>query len=181
RKKLPVYNCINHSTIMFRNTGDAGYRKKFKYSQDYDFYLNLLSKNLMPVNMKDVLIRERIIQQSITYLRRGEQEFFKKLAQDFYYERIKSGKDSYPLFDEEKVTEIEDRAVKKESAAGKKYFYGMQKIYYLLFSGRTRKARKEIRVLLKEKFNIKLFLYLITSFFPFAVKIRNKIKGLEFS
>lgn len=180
KKKLPAYNCINHSTIMFRNTGEAGYRKKFKYSQDYDFYLNLLSRNLMLVNIGEVLLKERIIKSSITYSRREEQEFYKKLAQRFYNERIKSGSDSYSLFDEKNLPgRIKAGGVIK-SGDGKSYFYERQKIYYLLFSGRTGRARKKILGLLKKRFNLKLFVYLITSFFPFAIKIRNKIKGLEY-
>jgi glycosyltransferase involved in cell wall biosynthesis len=180
REKLPLYNCINHSTIMFRNTGDAGYRSKFKYSQDYDFYLNLLSKNLVPVNIRDVLVKERMIKTSITYSKNDEQEFYKKLAQRFYNERIKSDRDSYSLFDENDLPGSIKEVVKAESRDAETYFYGMQEAYYLLFSGRTGRARGKITGLLKEKFNLKLFMYLITSFFPFAIKLRNKMKGLEF-
>ncbi len=180
KEKLSAYNCINHSTIMFRNTGDAGYRSKFKYSQDYDFYLNLLSKNLVPVNVRDVLVKERMIKTSITYSKNDEQEFYRELAQRFYNERIKSGGDSYSLFSEKDLPERIKEGGEAESRIRETYLYGMQEAYYLLFSGRTGRARGKISGLLKEKFSLKLFMYFITSFFQFAIKIRNKIKGLEF-
>ena len=77
RGKMPSYNCINHSTIMFRNSSEAGYREKFKYSQDYDFYLNLLSNKYVLGNISEVLLKERMISSSTTYSKKNEQEYFR--------------------------------------------------------------------------------------------------------
>lgn len=180
KKNLPLYNCINHSTIMFRNTGKIGYRGKFKYSQDYDFYLNLLSENYILGNIPDVLSKERIIPSSITYLRNREQEFFKNLAQQFYFERVNSGSDSYNLMNVTDLSGSIEQVKEKKPEPGKVSFYERQKIYYLLFSGRNRRARKQILSSLKVKFDFKLFTYLVVSFFPFIIKLTNKLKGLEY-
>lgn len=177
RGKMPSYNYINHSTIMFRNNSEAGYRDKFKYSQDYDFYLNLLSNKYVLGNISEVLLKERMIPSSITYSKKNEQEYFRIKARQFYFERIKSGSDSYDLMDAYGNTEkIKD----KESEPDKISFYKMQKIYYLLFSGRTIEARRQILNLLKVKFNFKLFIYLLVSFFPFIIRLSNRLKGLEY-
>jgi glycosyltransferase involved in cell wall biosynthesis len=183
KKKLPVYNCINHSSIMFKNGGGAGYREKFKYSQDYDFYLNLLSENFTLGNIKEVLVKERMLPSSITYFKREEQEYFRRMAQKFYFERIKYGRDSYDSMDMEyspsDTMKGKIQAKEKEECAETK-FYKRQKIYYLLFSLRTKKARKDIIKYLKDEFDLKLFIYFIVSFFPFAIKLVNKIKGVEY-
>ncbi len=180
KKKLPTYNCINHSTIMFRNTGRAHYREKFKYAQDYDMYLNLLSENLVPANIADVLLKERIIPSSITYLRKAEQEFFKELAKKFYFEKIKRGRDSYNLISAADLPAAADTGKAGSKKDRENYFYRKQKIYYILFSGRTVRARKLIINSLKEKFDFKLFMYLVASFFPFIIKLRNKLRNLEY-
>jgi len=180
KKKLPVYNCINHSTIMFSNTGRARYREKFKYSQDYDFYLNLLTENLVLGNIADVLLKERIIPSSITYLKKEEQEYFKNLAKKFYFERIKFGRDSYDLMDVEDLPAVADTGKAGSKKDRENYFYRKQKIYYLLFSGRAVKAREIIINSLKEKFDFKLFMYLVASFLPFIVKLACKLKGVNY-
>src|SRR3972149_2261739 len=177
RKKMPSSNYINHSTVMFRNNGEAGYREKFKYSQDYDLYLNLLSKKYVLGNMEEVLLKEKVIPSFITYSRKNEQEFFRNKARQFYFERRKSGKDSYDLLDESINTGKTEQPKSQKDGIS---FYEKQKIYYLLFSGRTAKARRQILKFLKTKFNFKLFIYLAVSFFPFMIKIRNRLKGLHY-
>jgi len=177
RKKLPSYNCINHSTIMFRNIGEIGYRDKFKYSQDYDFYLNLLSKKYILGNTSEVLLKERITPYSITYSRKSGQEFFRNLAKKLYFERIKSGSDSYNLMNISVNTEkIEEEKPEPDKIS----FYEKQKIYYLLFSGRTREARRQILNFFKAKFDFKLIVYLLASFFPFMIRLSNRLKGLQY-
>jgi len=177
RKKMPSYNCINHSTIMFRNKGGAGYREKFRYSQDYDFYLNLLSKKYILGNISEVLLKERMIPSSITYSRKNEQEYFRIKARQFYFERIKSGNDSYNSMDiSGDIEEIEE----KKPEPDRIYFYEKQKIYYLLFSGRAQEARRQILNFFRVKFNFKLFIYLLVSFFPFIIRLSNKLKGLQY-
>jgi glycosyltransferase involved in cell wall biosynthesis len=183
KKKLPAYNCINHSSIMFKNSREAGYREKFKYSQDYDFYLNLLSGSFTLGNIQEVLIKERMLPSSITYFKREEQEYFKRMAQEFYFERIKSGRDGYDSMDIEYSPSGEDGGkiqAKENKENIETEFYRRQKIYYLLFSLRTRKAREDIIKYLKDEFDLKLFIYFILSFFPFVIKLVNKVKGVEY-
>jgi glycosyltransferase involved in cell wall biosynthesis len=177
RKKMPSYNCINHSTIMFRNKGEACYHEKFRYSQDYDFYLNLLSNKYVLGNISEVLLKERIMPSSITYSRKNKQEYFRIKARQFYFERMKSGSDSYDLMDASgNIGKIKQQKTETDGIS----FYGKQKIYYLLFSGRTGEARRQILSLLKVKFNFKLFIYLVVSFFPFMIRLSNKLKGLQY-
>src|SRR4030042_2949422 len=177
RKKMPSCKCINHSSIMFRNNSEAGYREKFKYSQDYDLYLNLLSRKYILGNIPEVLLKERIIPSSITYSRKNEQEFFRDKARQFYFERIKLGIDSYDLMEVSRnVGKIEQQKPETDGIS----FYEKQKIYYLLFSGRTGGVRRQILNFLKVKFNFKLFIYLLASFFPFMIKLRNRLKGLQY-
>lgn len=87
-----------HPTIMFRNEG-ALYREKFETAQDYDFYLNLLSANKRFGNLKDILLRYRISNRSISMGRKRKQVLSGKLAKKFYYERLESGSDSYSKLD----------------------------------------------------------------------------------
>jgi len=179
KKKLVAYNCINHSTIMFRNTGSARYREKFKYAQDYDLYLNLLSKDLVPGNIADVLLKERIVPSSITYLKKAEQEYFKELAKKFYFERIKFGRDGYDAFCTMGLSvanSVQGNSGEKEMGI----FYRRQMIYYLLFSGRTSKARKMILEYLRDRFDLKLVAYLIISFLPFIIRLACNLKGVNY-
>ncbi|MFA5014469.1 MAG: glycosyltransferase family 2 protein [Actinomycetota bacterium] len=180
RKKMPLYNCINHSTIIFRNNGEADYRGKFKYSQDYDFYLNLLSKKFILGNTEEVLLKERVIPSSITYARKNEQEFFRNRARQFYFERIKYGRDSYDSMEITKNISEPDQSYREKNESEGLYFYNKQKIYYQLFSGRVKEARKGILELLKIRYDLKLSLYLMASFLPFLVRLVNKIKGREY-
>ncbi len=181
RKKMPSYNCINHSAIMFRNRGVAEYREKFKCSQDYDFYLNLLSKKYVLGNIPEVIVKERMISSSITYSRKDEQEFFRDKARQFYYERIRSGSDSYDSMCVPKNTgKPQQRRPETETKTNGISFYERQRIYYLLFSGRTAEARKQILKSLRVKFDLKLLVYLLVGFFPFVIRLNNKSKGLEY-
>ena len=182
KKMLPDHNMINHSSIMFRNDCELYYREKFKYSQDYDFYLNLISKGKKIGNLKEVLTWELFSKGSITYSRQNEQKFFEKLARNFYYERLRSGNDSYNNFDINNLG-IDQNLVKnfeKHSKSIDSLFFEKQKIYYLLRSLRLKKARQSIKSILKDKFNFKMFVYYIVSFFPFVIKALNKKDKVEF-
>jgi glycosyltransferase involved in cell wall biosynthesis len=180
RKKMPLYNCINHSTIMFRNNGGVDYREKFIYSQDYDLYLNLLSKKFILGNIEEVLLKERMVPSSITYASKNEQEFFRNKARQFYFERMKYGRDSYDLMELSKGSSEPGQIAQKKNESEGLYFYNRQKIYYQLFSGRTKEARRQIPELLRKRFDLKLLAYLITSFFPFMIRFVNKIRGREY-
>lgn len=89
---------LYHPTIMFRNEGLL-YREHFETAQDYDFYLNLLSKNKKFGNLKDILLRYRVSNRSVSMEGKRKQVLSGKLALKFYYERLESGSDSYDKLD----------------------------------------------------------------------------------
>ena len=177
REKLPESNFINHSSIMFRNSDNYTYRPKFKYSQDYDFYLYLLSKNQKIGAIPEVLLKERLLPGSITYSKRNYQLAFENIARKYYFERLKCGRDSYNTLS---VQEDVESAVKKNKGVDNLLFFNRQKAYYLLYSRKLKKVRKLIREALKRKFDLKLFAYLILSNFPFLIKLISRIKKVEF-
>jgi len=92
--KLAFY----HPTIMFRNE-NMFYRENFQTTQDYDLYLNVLSKGRKFANLKDVLYYYRVSNKSISMNKRRKQIIYKKLAFKFYYERLQKAGDSYIQLD----------------------------------------------------------------------------------
>ena len=92
--RLPFY----HPTIMFRNIRFL-YRENFETTQDYDFYLNLLSRNKKFSNLKQILFYYRTSDQSVSMTKRRKQIILKRLALRFYHERVTTGKDSYHHLD----------------------------------------------------------------------------------
>ena len=92
--KLAFY----HPTIMFRNE-NMFYRENFQTTQDYDLYLNILSKGRRFANLKDVLYYYRVSNKSISMNKRRRQILYKKLALKFYYERLQKAGDSYSQLD----------------------------------------------------------------------------------
>lgn len=92
--KLPFY----HPTIMFRNEGFR-YREKFETTQDFDFYLGLLSEGKQFANLKDVLLHYRMSDHGISATKKRKQILFKELALKFYDERRTTGCDSYDIID----------------------------------------------------------------------------------
>jgi len=176
-EKMMSYNCIDHSTIMFRRADRIIYRKKFKCSQDYDFYLNLLSDNYVLANISEVLLKERLLSSSITYFRRNEQEYYRSLASKFYGQRRKSGIDDYDLMEEYNQS---DKNHKEISSGDGSLFLKKQKIYYFLYSGKLKKSRSLILEILKTGFSPKLIAYLIMSYLPFLVRILGARRGIKY-
>ena len=162
---------------MFRNEGEIIYRSKFRYSQDYDFYLNLMSNNYTIGNIADVLLKERIMFSSITYAKRDRQSFFENLAKQFYFERILNGSDSYEVSNQ---LEYQDEIIRNHKDINKKQMFYRQKVHYFLYSGRTRKARSQISESLREGFDIKLLIYYLMSLFPVLVRFNGKRKGFSY-
>lgn len=161
KKTLPYKNCIYHPSIMFRNEKGICYREKFVYSQDYDLYLRLLSNGKKLVNLPDKLIKYRCNPNAITQTKRGKQALFAEKAREFYFQRIKYGKDNYEEFNPREILDLDvenstnKTVLRAEISASfkmndfkrtrrlcKKYFkhYGIFNkffIYYLLsFTGR---------------------------------------------
>ena len=89
---------LYHPTIMFRNEGLL-YREHFETAQDYDFYLNLLSKNKKFANLRDILLHYRVSNRSVSMSSKRKQVLAGKLALNFYYERLETGSDSYDKLD----------------------------------------------------------------------------------
>ena len=72
-KTLSWENCIYHPSIMFRNEGYK-YREKFVFSQDYDFYLVMLSIGKKMSNLEIPLLKYRINSSSISNKNREAQQ-----------------------------------------------------------------------------------------------------------
>jgi len=176
KKNLPFRNLFKHSSIMFRNDSNFNYRSKFKYAQDCDFYLNLLSKGKKLTNFKEVLLKERFLKNSISFAKKTEQDFYANIARKFYYERKNFGFDSYDVFEPEKEV---SKSITFPSL--NEYIYKIQKIHFLLFSMKLKDARSLIKEILKEKWNSKLLILFTISYFPFIVKFISKLKKLDYS
>ncbi|AIH02043.1 glycosyl transferase family 2 [Riemerella anatipestifer CH3] len=84
-----------HPVIMFRNEG-LRYREKVWYCEDYELYLRLMSKQKKMANLPIKLLKYRVLENSIS---RGGSKFIKYMflskAFEMYYEREKTGKDTY--------------------------------------------------------------------------------------
>ena len=91
---LKLKNAIYHPTIMFRNSGEK-YREKIYYAEDYDFYLMQLSKKRKLINLKNYLVKYRIVKNSVSREKSTEQKKFAKLARKFYWQRLINGADGY--------------------------------------------------------------------------------------
>lgn len=177
RKTMPSHNCIFHSTIMFRNDGKYSYREKFKYSQDYDLYLRLVSDGMIVGNLSDIFLKERIFENSVTFNKTGQQKLYSELAKFFYSERINLDIDSYNNYDFEKIVVADEKNKDKKKVFD---FFCRQKSYYLLYALESKKLRKYIRQCLsKHGFDYKLFYYYLISFFPFIIKTIRKIKNIR--
>ena len=120
--RLPRYNHMVHSTIMFRNTGEARYRSKFLMSQDYDLYLNLLSSGHCIDNLPEPLITYTVDDSSISSTQSHKRIFFSGLARRFYHQRIRRGRDEYQQFDPEAILRRDIGEQKKDRLGGLKNY-----------------------------------------------------------
>lgn len=111
-KKLPYQNCFYHSSIMFRNE-KIMYRPNFMKIEDYDFFLRLLSLGKKMINLNKILLKYRIRKNSLSHLDDGSQDFFGSSAQEFYNQRVISGKDNYDLIDFLKIDYLNNLDKKK--------------------------------------------------------------------
>jgi glycosyltransferase involved in cell wall biosynthesis len=106
RDKLSIQNCISHPTIMFKNEGFT-YRENFVYSQDYDFYLILLSNHKKITNLVEPLIKYRISTNAISWSKKSAQNNFALRAKEFYHQRLVHGKDDYEHFNPDEILSID--------------------------------------------------------------------------
>lgn len=105
--KLPKENCLYHSSVMFRNYNSYYYREKFSYSQDYDLYLRILSDGKKIANIKEPLIKYRINSGAISWTKGAQQRLFAEKAKEFYFQRLKYGRDEYDNFDPNEILNID--------------------------------------------------------------------------
>ncbi len=173
---MPLYNCIDHSSILFRKDLGIGYRSKFKYSQDYDLYLNMLSAGHSLANLPETLLKERFLPYSVTYNKRCEQEYYREMAAEYYRQRQKCGKDDYGSIKEYKKEDTDSEVIPVEKS---QIFFKLQKLYYLLYSGKLVSARKLALEILKSGFNTKAMAYYVISYLPLIVKMIGKRKGIR--
>ena len=168
--KLAFY----HPTIMFRNK-DFLYREKFETTQDYDFYLNLLSKGKRFANLKDILLCYRVSNKSVSMNKKTKQIIYKYLALKFYYERRQNGFDSYDKLDfddERQLINFLDLPQDKLEAEALK-----EKIVFALAAGDYETAQQAFRSYKKYN-NIKTeksILWLFTAF-PKLHRLYRKLR-----
>jgi len=106
-KRLLIKNALFHPSIMFRNTKEIFYRDKMRYVEDYDFYLNILSRGKLISNISSYVLKCRIRPNSISSLNRAYQRLFLEEVKKFYYQRLQYGKDEYDKFDSKKIFDLD--------------------------------------------------------------------------
>ncbi|MGV8141087.1 MAG: glycosyltransferase family 2 protein [Candidatus Woesearchaeota archaeon] len=106
KKTLSEKNCMYHNTIMFRNTRQLFYREKMYYTEDYDFYLNCITKSKKLANIPLFLVLYRRLSDSVSFSKKGKQEFFSKKVREFYFQRLKNGFDDYNSFNPKKYLDL---------------------------------------------------------------------------
>ncbi len=104
--RLRKKNTLVHPTIMFRNGFNIFYREGFKYAQDYDLYLRLVSDGKIIHNLSEVLLYYRIDEKSISFSQMGTQKIYSMIANKYYFERKKYGKDKYCELNEDYVNNL---------------------------------------------------------------------------
>ncbi len=92
---LSIKNCIYHPTIMFRKEGSIFYDESRLYAEDYDFYLRLLSKEKIIKNLKEKLLKYRIVNTSITRKNRLAQVSTAREARKMYWRKLFHNKLKY--------------------------------------------------------------------------------------
>lgn len=166
-KRLMLKNAIIHSTTMFRNQKGLKYREKFVYSQDYDFYLYLVSKGFRLTNIKDYVLKYRIKRKSALVDTIAKQKLFSIKANKFYHERLKFGKDSYRKFNPNRIL-----LINVEKSKNKVVMESVIKASFILDDfQRTKKVCKNYFKF--HGFSKKILIYYIFSFF--GKNFKNKI------
>lgn len=118
KNRMKIDNPIFHPTILFRNEPNLYYRDKFYASEDFDFYLRLITEGKKVENISEPLLRYRILDNSMS--RKGN-NFIKRLflekAKEFYQQRLKFGNDQYEKFNDIDLLNVlkEDNSNQKEN------------------------------------------------------------------
>jgi glycosyltransferase involved in cell wall biosynthesis len=107
KKILPKRNCFIHSSVTFRNNGKYRYREKFRYSEDYDLFIRMMSEGKGMANINRCLVSYRINLKSISWTESSKLALFAKKAKEFYRERLQTGQDGYELFDPNEILDLD--------------------------------------------------------------------------
>jgi len=163
KKRLLKTNPIVNSSTMFRNIGDLYYRDKFDGSDEYDFFLRLLSQGKIITNIENFLVKYRMNPNSISFKKRARQEYFSKKIQEFYFQRERYGKDKYEEFDLRVLDGL------KEGAD-----YEKIKLMSMIIGSFQDNKMREVRLYIKDYFkkygiDKSFILYYIASFLPYRI------------
>lgn len=172
QKKLPKNNCIIHPAIMFRNDNNTFYREKFRYAQDYDLYLCLLTKGQKIMNLSEILLKYRYNTNTMTFSSRGKQAMFAEKARTFYMQRVNGNKDEYDTFNPKEIMESDTNINPEKNISESKLKMYFKQNKMRLFRERLKKHMQTYG------FEIKWVTYYIVSFFP--VKFIDHIRELVF-
>lgn len=95
-KNISMY----HPVILFRNNKKIYYREKMLYCEDYDLYFRLMTEGYKFANIKEPLLKYRILEDSIS---RKDSKIIRWLfvekARRFFLERKQNGIDTYEEFE----------------------------------------------------------------------------------
>lgn len=173
KKNLYSKNCIYHPTIMFRNEKNIFYREKFKYAQDYDFYLMLLSKGKIFGNLREPLIKYRINSKAVSWYQKSKQRLFEIKAREFYHQRLKYDKDEYSKFNPKEILNLD-----VENSTDKIVLESEIKASFKLND--FKRTRKFCRKYFKHyRFNNRMVIYYFLSFT--GENIVNFLRGIKYN
>jgi glycosyltransferase involved in cell wall biosynthesis len=114
RRTLKQYNCLYHSSVMFRRTAverAGGYRTDFGNAEDYELWLRLSQKSVV-CNIPVPLLRYRFSLGGMTLSRKWQQLYYVYLAQTMHA--------GGPL----PLATAESRAAKMLTGTDRRYFLG---------------------------------------------------------
>jgi glycosyltransferase involved in cell wall biosynthesis len=153
-------NAIPHPSIMFHNERGIFYRNKFIYSQDYDFFLMLLSSGRKMACLPDMQIKYWLTPRSISYAKRLQQMLFVEKAREFYFQRVRDGKDEYDDFSTDNIMDTDI-----DGTADRKLIGWAIEVYFTI--SEYNKVKRFYRKYLKNGGKInKYALYYLVSFLP---------------
>lgn len=168
KKELPKHNCFIHTSIMFRNK-NIFYREKFKYIQDYDLYLNMLTRGFKLENLNKVLVQYRHNIDGLGYSKQPKQILFIKKAREFYKQRLKNENDGYDDWNPQSILDIKDSIAQS--------VFLKERITVLLKNGDYKKAKKYLYKCrgLREVTLIKYITYYVYIHFYVVYKFYRRI------
>ena len=164
KKKLPHENQFNHGSVLFhkrtiKNIG--GYREQFKYCQDYDLWLRVIH-NYDVSNMTSYLYKQRLNLQSISFQKFEQQNQFKRLAQKYYYQRIRNDFDDLDKGDLEEIQNVINIQYDNNVIIKANYYFQIGVI--MLAMNRKKKARHNFILSIKMRLKVKTVIFWSISF-----------------